>query len=155
MKATILILAVILGVNLAEAQTKKVREKDLDGIWQMKITLKDGFLEEDIRNEDNAFARVILQATGNFVEGIIGEIDVKFEFLAEGKCRVYASAFGEDSKVEYTRWWITERGELYIDDADSYSSSDDDFWLFEDDVLVMHNKRKNDDDAQVILYRID
>lgn len=156
MKATIILITTLFFVQIADAQTRKVREKDLDGIWQMKITLDENFLEEDIEAEDNAFARVILQATGNFVEGVLDEIDVKFEFQPNGKCKVYATAFGEEGDVDYSKWWITDKGELFIDDTESYKSDEDDYFLFEDDVLVLRDQNGEiDDDARVVLVRID
>ncbi|MFY0625966.1 MAG: hypothetical protein JXR07_06720 [Reichenbachiella sp.] len=156
MRTILLIIVIAFAGNLTQAQTKKVKEKDLGGIWQMRITLKDGLLEEEIEEEESAFAKMIMVATENMVEGVLEEIDIKFEFLNNGKCKVYASAFGESGDVSHTKWWINDRGQLFIDDSDTYSSQDGDYWLFEDDVLVLRDEKgKIDDDATVIMVRID
>ena len=156
MKGIIIAVAIVSTILDSTAQTKKVQEKDLDGLWQMKIKLKEGLIEDELDEEDDAFAKMIVAATGSLVEGVLEEIDIKFEFLPDGKCKVYASAFDSDNDVDYTSWSINSRGELRIEDSKSYNSDNDDYWLFEDDVLVLRNNRgKPDEDAQVLLYRID
>ena len=156
MKGIIISLIVIFGVVSLQAQTRKVKENDLKGIWQMKIMLKEGLIEDELDEEDNAFAKMIIAATGSLVEGVLEEIDVKFEFLPDGVCKVYSSAFDSDQDVDYTKWSINSRGELRIDDSDSYNTNDDDYWLFEDDVLLLYNNNgMPDEDAKVLLYRID
>ncbi len=157
MKKLLIAVLLITSIGAAEAQTRKVKEKELMGVWQMKIKLKEGLIEEEIEEEDNAFARMIAAGVGSFVEGMLDEIDVKFEFLPDGVCKVYAAAFDSDSDVDYTRWEINAKGELRIEDTDTYNSDgDDEYWLFEDDVLLLREKDgKPDEDAQVILFRID
>lgn len=154
MKKLIIILGLLIGFQSVYAQSK-VRERDLEGVWKMKISLSDDVFDEEIRDEDNVFARLILRATGNLVEGILDEIDIELEFRPNHECRIYVSAFGEE-EVEYTEWYINGRGELYIDDSDSFKMGSDEYWMFEDDVLVAYEDgRPLDDDAAVYLVRID
>lgn len=155
MNKLIIILGLLIGFQSAEAQSKKVSERALEGVWKMKITLSDDVFEDEIRDEDNAFARLILRATGNLVEGILDDIDIELEFKDNHDCRIYVSAFGVE-EVEYTEWYINSRGELYIDDSDSFKMGDDEYWVFEDDVLVAYERgRPLDDDAAVYLVKID
>lgn len=151
----ILVALLVIGMgSQAMAQTKKVKEKDLEGIWQMRIVMDDDFLEKEKEEEDNVFARMIIQATGAFVEGILGEIKIKMEFQKDGVCKVYASAFDEDD-VSETSWFIKD-GKLYIDDVNTMDFGDDDYWMFEDDVLVLRNSDGSlDDEANVYMVRMD
>ncbi|MBU2914841.1 hypothetical protein [Reichenbachiella agariperforans] len=156
MKSVLGIVVLMLTVNLIQAQPGKVREKDLDGVWQLKIDLGDDFLEEEIDDEDNAMARVIMQATGSFVDGILDEVDIRFEFLDGGECKIYVSAFGSDPEIETGKWSINKKGQLLISDTDSYQSDGDEYWMMEDDILIaMEDGEILEEDAHVYLVRID
>ncbi len=155
MNKLILLIGLLIGYQSADAQSSRVRERDLEGIWKMKISLDESVFEQEISDEDNAFARLILKATGNLVEGILEEIDIELEFRDNHECRIYVSAFGEE-EVEYTDWRINSRGELYIEDSDSFQMGDDEYWIFEGDVLVAYEDgRPLDDDAAVYLVKVD
>lgn len=155
MNKLIVLIGLLIGFQSVYAQNGRVKERDLNGIWKMKIAFEDGILEEEIRDEDNAFARLVLSAAGNLVEGILDEIDIEIEFRDDHECRVYVSAFGEE-EVEYTRWQISDGGKLYIDDSDSFQIGEDEYWLFEDGRLVVYEDgHPLDDEASVYLVRID
>ncbi|UXP32339.1 hypothetical protein N6H18_18530 [Reichenbachiella agarivorans] len=156
MKSIFAILILVMTMFMAEAQPKKVRAKDLAGTWQLKIDLGDDFLEEEMDDEDNALARVIMQATGSFVSGIIDELDIQFQFLDNGKCKITATAFGSDPEVEMGQWKINDKGQLIISDTDSFKSSENEYWMMEDDILiVMEDGEVISDDARVYMVRVD
>ncbi|MEP3386949.1 MAG: hypothetical protein ABJO02_02095 [Reichenbachiella sp.] len=155
MNKLIILIGLLIGFQSADAQNGRVRERDLEGVWKMKISLDEDVFEQELDDEDNAFARLILRATGNLVEGILDEIDIELEFRDNHECRIYVSAFGEE-EVEYSEWYINGRGELYIDDSDSFQMGDDEYWIFEDGVLVAYEDgRPLDDDAAVYMVRIE
>lgn len=155
MNKLIILIGLLIGVQSVSAQSWRVKERDLKGVWKMKISFSEDVFEEEIRDEENAFARLILRATGNLVEGILDDIDIELIFRDNHECKIYVSAFGVE-EVEYTEWHINSRGELYIDDSDSFQMGDDEYWVFEDDVLVAYEDgRPLDDDAAVYLVRID
>ena len=150
-----LIIGLLIGCQSAFAQSGRVTERDLEGIWKMKISLDEDVFEREISDEDNAFARLILRATGNLVEGILDEIDIEIDFRDNHECRIYVSAFGVE-EIEYSEWYINRRGELYIDDSESFQMGDDEYWLFEDGVLVAYEDgRPLDDEAAVYMVRVD
>ncbi|MGL1886559.1 MAG: hypothetical protein OCD76_08600 [Reichenbachiella sp.] len=156
MKSILGIIIFMAAFTFANAQSSKVKERDLRGIWQLKIDLGDDFLEDEIEDEENAFARIILETTGSLVTDIIEEIDVKFEFLPDNVCKVYASAFDSDREVEYVEWEINNRGQLIISDSDSYESDGIDYWMLEDDVLVaMEDGDVLTEDVAVYLVKLD
>ncbi|UXX79450.1 hypothetical protein N7E81_19050 [Reichenbachiella carrageenanivorans] len=155
MNKLIVLISLLIGFQLAIAQNGRVKERDLAGVWKMKISLEDGILEEEIKGEDNAFARLVLAAAGNLVEGILDEIAIEIEFRDDHECRVYVSAFGEE-EVEYTRWEISDDGKLYIDDSDSFQMDGEEYLIFEDGRLVVYEDgRPLDDEASVYLIRVD
>lgn len=152
----LLIFLFVLGVSVESfAQTKRVREKDLKGVWEMKIDLEDDLISKEAEDEDNLFARVVLLTVGNLVEGVIAEVNIRIEFLPEGKCKINASWMGSDSEESEGSWFI-EDGKLYLDDFENIDFDEDEYWLFEEDVLVLREADgKVTEDAQVYIYRID
>lgn len=157
MKSIILTLSLFIGLFAAQAQNGKVTERNLKGLWKLKIVIADDLLEKEIREEENAFARMIMSATSNIVEGVMNNIDIEIEFLSDNRCRIYVEAFGAD-EVEYTNWRINKNGELYIEDSDAFSMGDDEYWKFEDDVLVAYDHNgwaMDDDDAYIYMVKID
>ncbi|PIB34782.1 hypothetical protein BFP72_04865 [Reichenbachiella sp. 5M10] len=156
MKSIIGVFVFVLACYVVEAQPKKVKTRDLNGVWQLKIDLGEEFLEEEMEDEDNAFARVILQATGSFVNGILDELDIRFEFLPDNRCMVYVSAFDSDTEIEEARWEINRDGQLVISDTDSFQTSDEEYWMMQDDILIaMKDGEVLEDDARIYMVRLD
>lgn len=154
MKGLLIAVLMVFAVGFAKAQSK-VTENKLEGVWELRIELKEGFLDEEIEEEDNAFARVILKSVDGLVEGILDNLDIAFEFKSDGRCKVYVDAFGAN-EVEYTEWYINRRGQLIIEDTDEVNFGNDDYWMFEDDILVAYDDGERvDDDAFVYLVRVD
>ena len=154
MKKLLMIVCFFLSLQAVNAQGEKVRSRDLEGVWKMRIVLDENTFQDEADEEENAFARMIVQATGNLVEGILENIDIEIEFLEDHTCRVYVEAFGAE-EVEYSKWFINSKGELYIDDTDSFHMDDDEYWMFEEDVLVAYDDRGRsiDDDVDVYMVR--
>ena len=153
---TILLMLTLLFGASANAQSK-VKEKDLDGVWMLKIEIDEDNWKREIEDEDNAVARAVIRGVSGLLDGILDEIDVRFEFLKDNEVRVFTELFGEE-EVEYTDWNINSRGELEIGDTDHWDDADDTVWLMEDGILVAYDRDSNykkDDDARVYLVRID
>ncbi|MCV9385720.1 hypothetical protein [Reichenbachiella ulvae] len=156
MKSTIAIWVAAMTFSVVSyAQPQKVKERDLGGVWQMKIELGEDFIEKEIEKEDDVMARIIMQATGSFVDGILDELDIKFRFLDDNVCKIYVSAFGSESEVETGEWYINSKGQLIISDTDSYQSDGDEYWMMQDDILIaMEDGEILEDDAKVYMVRI-
>ena len=155
MKKLILIVPILFMAFFANAQNKKVRESDLKGTWKLVIDIDMDDIEDELEDEDNVFARIVLKSVSGLVDGILDEIDIYFEFQSDGRLRVMVDAFGED-EVEYTDWYINKRGELVIEDTDSFNTDDDNYWMFNGDVLVAYDEDGElDDDARVYLINVD
>lgn len=157
MKSLFSVLVVVLTFSLvAQGQTRKVKERDIKGLWQLKIELGEDFMEKEIDEEDNAMTRVIMQATESFVDGILDELDIKFRFLDGGVCKVYVTAFGVDADEELGEWYINDKGQLIIEDTDSYQSDGNEYWMMQDDILVaMEDGEMLEDEARVFMVRLD
>jgi len=155
MKKLILIVPLLFVVVFANAQNRKVKERDLIGTWRLVIDIDMDKIEDEMDEEDNVFARIVLRSVSGLVDGILDEIDIYFEFQDSGRLKVMVEVFGED-EVEYSEWYINRRGELIIEDTDSFNTSDDDYWMFEGELLVAYDDDGElDDDARVYLVNVD
>lgn len=157
MRSTIAIWIAAMTMSIVSyAQPQKVKARDLDGVWQMKIELEEDFIEKEIEDEDDVMARIIMQATGSFVDGILDELDIKFRFLDDNVCKIYVSAFGSDVEEETGEWYINSKGQLIISDTDSFQSDGDEYWMMQDDILIAmeDGEEMGDDDARVYMVKI-
>lgn len=94
-------------------------------------------LDQEAEEEDNMFAKMIITGVSGLVEGIMENIDVYFEFQSDGEVRIKIDAFDE-REVEYAKWYISNRGELIIEDfeSDNISFDNDDVWMMDGKRLV-------------------
>lgn len=156
----VLLLSLLVSFGL-QAQDK-VKEKKLLGNWKLIIDLEEAFEEaekEMKEEEENIFAKIVLNSVSGLVTGLLEELEVYMEFLPAGEVKIIVEAFDE-REIEYSKWYIDNDGRLFIEDTDSYSSdsSDDNgFWLFEDGVLVLYqdNGRKSEVKKNVYLVNMD
>ncbi|MEM8893093.1 MAG: hypothetical protein AAGC88_00865 [Bacteroidota bacterium] len=151
-----LVMLSLFVVTTAHAQSK-VKEKDVYGAWVLKIEIKEETWEQELEDQDNAIARAVIQGVSGLVDGILEEIDIRFEFMDDNEVRVSTEAFGDDD-VEYTDWYINSQGELEIGDTDHWDDNDDTVWLMEDGLLIAYDRdgrTKVDDDARVYMVKID
>lgn len=154
-KLLIIVPLLFLVVFANNAQGKKVKERDVLGTWRLVIDVDMEELEDDIEDEDNPFARVVMRSVSGLVDGILDNLDIYFEFRDNGRLKVTVDAFGVD-EVEYSEWYINRRGELIIEDTDSFNTDDDDYWMFDGDLLVAYDDDGSmDDDARVYLVNVD
>jgi hypothetical protein len=86
-----------------------------------------------------------------FVEGILNNIDIYFDFQPNGKLAVKVDAFGE-KEMEYSQWHIDNNGKLYIEDTEHFSSDDNDYWMLDDGILITSD---NEDGKYVYMVRLD
>ena len=78
------------------------------------------------------------------------EIDIRFEFKSNNRLKVTVNAFGEE-EVEYSTWKINSKGQLIIEEVDSFDSEED-YWLFEGDILVAYDD--DDDEPSENVYLV-
>jgi len=153
MKKFFVLIPMLLLMLTVTAQTKKVKERDLKGVWKLVIDIDKDEIVDEIDEEDNVFARLIVKSAIGFVDGILEELDIRFEFEPNNRLKVTVNAFG-DEEVEYSNWHINKNGELIIEDSDSFDS-DGDYWLLEGDVLVAYDKDDDTNKSKVYLVNMD
>ena len=146
---TLLSLILLLGFS---SQAQKVKEKDILGTWKLVIDVEEE-LEQDADEADTILEEIIINSISGVVSGILGNIDIYFEFKRDGQLFITAEAFGETEEEEGT-WYINKRGYLVledIEDGDDFSiSSDGDEWRLVDGILV-----NDDEDENVYMARVD
>ena len=144
MKILSLTLFLVVGFMLSLMAQNQLNEDDLEGQWKLVIDLTEEHFEEEW-DEESALGRFIARTVTDFVENIMEEVDIRFEFLSNHRLRVTAEIF-DDREVEYTDWYITRDSELKIGDSEHFKNDDDDdIWLMEDGVLVSYEKKWDDD----------
>ncbi|MEQ9288911.1 MAG: hypothetical protein RIG77_18455 [Cyclobacteriaceae bacterium] len=153
MKKLLLIAPMLVLMLAANAQTRKVKEKDLKGTWKLVIDIDKEDIVDEMDEDDNVFARILVKSVVGFVDDILEEIDIWFEFQPNNELKITVNALGEE-EVEYTEWRINNKGQLIIEDTDSFES-DDEYWMFEGDVLVAFDKDDNKPEKQVYLVNMD
>ncbi len=148
MKTPLLLVLLFLfaGVAVTNAQTR-VHYKDLSGTWKLEIDIS----EEDLDGGDTALDRILSKT----VDGVLDEIDIRFEFKRENELRVVVNAFGEN-EVEYSEWYI-EDGALYMGDGEHFDM-DDSIWMFDGRNLAAYNEDRRGrlvkDNQNVYLRRV-
>lgn len=122
-----LLLVALLIPATAGAQPR-VQERDLDGTWRMVFDLKG--------EGETAGERVLLNA----IDGLMAEIDIRFEFQQDGVLKVITSAFDEpEPEVEYGEWSLTEDGWLVLEESEAIEI-DDALWTREGRRLVAYER---------------
>ena len=117
MKERLLALGLLLALTFSVAHAQLgVHPKDLRGTWQLVFNIGE--------QAESATERVVLNA----VEGVLDEIDVRFEFLADNELKVTVNAFGEQ-ETEYAEWEINDHKELILGETDHFEGEDT-VWLF-------------------------
>jgi len=143
-------LFLVLFVN---AQKKKVKERDLDGVWKLIIKIDKEEVVDELDDEDNIFAKIIAKSVVGIVDDVLNEIDIRFEFKSNNRLKVTINAFGEE-EVEYSAWKINSKGQLILEDVDSFDSEKD-YWLFEGDILVAYDNDDDDPSENIYLVNMD
>jgi uncharacterized protein YneR len=153
MKKLLLIIPMLFLVLFANAQKKKVRERDLDGVWKMVIKIDKEEVADELDDEDNIFAKIIAKSVVGIVDDVLNEIDIRFEFKSNNRLKVTVNAFGEE-EVEYSEWKINKKGQLIIENVDSFDSEED-YWLFEGDILVAYDNDNDGPSENIYLVNMD
>ena len=153
MKKILLVISMLFLVLFANAQTKKVKEKDLNGVWKLVINIDQEEVADELDEEDNIFAKIIAKSVVGIVDDVLGEIDILFEFKSNNRLKVTVNAFGEE-EVEYSEWKINNKGQLIIEDVDSFDSEED-YWLLEGDILVSYNNGDDEPSNNIYLVNMD
>ena len=153
MKKLILIIPMLFLVLFVNAQKKKVKERDLDGVWKLIIKIDKEEVVDELDDEDNIFAKIIAKSVVGIVDDVLNEIDIRFEFKSNNRLKVTINAFGEE-EVEYSAWKINSKGQLILEDVDSFDSEKD-YWLFEGDILVAYDNDDDDPSENIYLVNMD
>ncbi len=152
MKRTLLILGIIcFGFS---SYSQKVKEKDIIGTWKMVIDIEEE-MEQEAEEADTMLEEVFIKAISGFVEGIVDEIDIYFDFRENNRLKITVHAYDE-KETEYGRWFINKRGYLEMEDIDDDDkiniNTDDDEWKLIDGILVSDEHEK---DRSVYMTRVD
>lgn len=141
MKKILLLFSLFTLTYSAVLAQKPVKESDLKGVWKLVIDIDEEKVKDELDDEDNVLAQIFARSITNFVFDVIGEIDIRFEFLPDNRLRIETNVFGERD-VEYSRWQINREGELIISDSEHFnvSSDDDDIWLKDGKYLMAYEK---------------
>jgi phage terminase small subunit len=160
MKTRILTLIALFMLPILGHSQKKLTDKDITGTWKLVIVMEedneDNEDDEDYidREVDESFlGHVISSGVKALVANIMEEIDIRFEFLKNGRLEIYA--MGEREDENDNRWFINSKGELIItEEGDQYD--EDEIWLMKDDKLVAFKRRGTKlKEKNVYLERID
>ena len=129
-------IAALLLFGLSTQAQQKVTEDKLLGTWKLVIDIEEE-LEQEADEEENPFARMMIQGVSGLVGGILENIDIYFDFQSDGEVKIMVNAFDEE-EVEYAQWSINRHGELIIEDIanDKISFDDDDVWMMEGKRLI-------------------
>ncbi len=136
-----LALGLFLVTATANGQSR-VYEKDLAGEWKLVIDIS--------KQGDSALERILLNA----VDGLLDEVDIRFDFQSDNQLFVYVSALGSDAEKEVSEWAINKDGQLLIDDSDSFSN--DSVWMMKDGRLQAYEMEDGElaEEKEVYLERI-
>lgn len=147
-----MIIPLMFLVLFANAQKKKVKERDLDGVWKLVIDIDKEEIADELDDEDNIFARIIAKSVIGIVDDVLDEIDIRFEFKSNNRLKVTVNAFGEE-EVDYSTWKINKKGQLIIEEVDNFDSEED-YWLFEGDILVAYDDDGDEPSENVYLVNM-
>lgn len=135
-------------------QAQKVKERDIIGTWKLVINIEKE-MEEEAEDADTMLEEVFIKAISGFVDGIMDDIEIFFEFQADNDLKITVNAYDE-TETERGSWYINDRGYLIIedfedDDDDFNITSDDDEWKLIDGILVSDEHEK---DRTVYMTRV-
>ena len=126
MKAVLFVLCAVVTGNVGVHAQKKVTEKDLLRTWQMVIedlentkqeyTGKKNRTSEDM-DASGRLEPAIESAVAEFVNEMVGGIDIRFTFLAYKKVNMEIDIMGE-YETENLKWHINENGGVVLEDKD-------------------------------------
>ena len=141
-------------INVASAQ-QKVTEDKLLGTLKLVIDIEEE-LEEEADEEENPFARMVIQGFSGFVGGILDNLDIYFDFQSDGEVRVTVNAFGEE-EIEYARWRINRYGEVIIEDMDNdnIQFDNDDVWMLDGSNRLISFEDDGSREENVYMMRIE
>jgi hypothetical protein len=131
-----------------------VKERDIIGTWKLVINIEKE-MEEEAEDADTMLEEVFIKAISGFVDGIMDDIEIFFEFQADNDLKITVNAYDE-TETERGSWYINDRGYLIIedfedDDDDFNITSDDDEWKLIDGILVSDEHEK---DRTVYMTRV-
>ena len=153
MKKTLLLLTAF-SIGLI-SYGQKVKERDVIGTWKLIIDIEKE-MEEEAEEADTMLEEVFINAISGFVDGILDDIEIYFDFREDNELKITVNAYDE-TETEYGRWFINRRGYLEIEDIDDDDDrfnidADDDEWKLIDGLLVSD---EHEDDRNVYMTRVD
>lgn len=123
---------------------QKVKEKDVLGAWKLIINIEEE-MEKEAEEADTMLEEVFINVVSGFVDGILDDIEIYFDFREDNELRITVNAYNE-TETEYGRWFINKRGYLEIEDIDDDSNisidAEDDEWKLVDGLLVTDEHEK-------------
>jgi len=131
-----------------------LNEKDVIGTWTLVIPDLDQTLEEFEQKSsdkdkaemdaDDRLGHAIEGAVNEFVDDLLGDMDIKFTFEKKHRAQLEVKIMGE-LEIEYLSWHINSDGNLVLEDDDDDDSPE--VWMKKGDKLVKVNSgdKKNND----------
>ncbi|HHP7241619.1 MAG TPA: hypothetical protein ACFCUD_08090 [Cyclobacteriaceae bacterium] len=134
MKYSVLSVIIFFATYYASAQ-QIIKPGEIMGVWKLQININDE-LNKEAGESETIFEELVIKSVGTFVDGVINEIDIYFEFLSNYECIIQVKAFDEED-ISYGEWKI-KNGKLYISDDGSpvLDFDNDDAWLLKDGLLI-------------------
>ena len=122
-------LSILLFTSLVHSQ-EKVSEKKLLGLWELKMDIKST-IEEESEDKD-FFEKIMLKTVSGFVQNVMEEMEIRFEFKKQGVLYVSAAIDNEKEEKEVLSWKINRKGQLLIEDlkTQKISLKSDGIWTF-------------------------
>ena len=120
----------ILFVSSLMYSQEKVSERKLLGLWELKIDIKSTIEEES--EDKNFFEKIMLKTVSSFVQNVMEEVEVNFEFKKQGVLYVFTIIDNEKKENEVLSWKINRKGQLLIEDlkTEKISLKSDGVWTF-------------------------
>lgn len=152
MKKTVLLIATLITWSYC-TQAQKIKEKDILGTWKLIINIEEE-MEKEAEKADTMLEEILLETVSGFVDGILDDVGIYFEFQKDHEVIITVSAYGDQEEGK-GRWLINNRGYLEIEnieDNDDFNLSTDDEWKLIDGILVSD---EHEDDRTAYMTRVD
>lgn len=112
--------SILLFTSLLHSQ-EKVSERKLLGLWELKMDIKSTIEEES--EDRNFFEKIMLKTVSSFVQNVMEEVEVNFEFKKQGVLNVSTIIDNEKKEKEVFSWKINRKGKLLIEDLKTQKNS--------------------------------
>ena len=115
-------------VNIGFPQ--KLKQKDIVNTqWELVIDIQGEF-EESRADADNSFERILIGGISGIVESLIGNLDMKMDFVDDENVEITVTAFGMN-EIDHLTWKVKD-GVLQISNVGNnakFQINDNNSWI--------------------------